>query len=284
MLETKFFKAEEAGQGVTRIFGLSNESCYLVEGNNKALLIDTTTGIGNIKEFCSRLTELPITVVNTHGHQDHAGGNFVFEEIYIHEKDIELMYDLGHSKVRIDHMNSRFQILSDKESVILEDGDVSEVKTIRCHPLREGDIFDLGGRFLEVIETPGHTKGSVSFFDRENRYFFSGDSCNSHTLLIPGHSTTVEEFKETLIKMKGLMESFDVYFTCHGRGELPKSCIDDVLECCEEILAGRNDGVPFNLHGYPAISARSFIRPGLLKDGKSGNVVYTKDLIYKKEK
>ena len=51
-------------------------------------------------------------------------------------------------------------------------------------PLSEHQIFDLGGRSLEVLFTPGHTPGSVVFLDRKNKFLFAGDSVVSTPILI----------------------------------------------------------------------------------------------------
>ena len=47
---------------------------YLILGKERALLLDTGMGIGNIRAVAERLTKLPITVVNSHSHFDHVGG------------------------------------------------------------------------------------------------------------------------------------------------------------------------------------------------------------------
>lgn len=44
------------------------------------------------------------------------------------------------------------------------------------HHLEDGQVIDLGGRQIEVLHTPGHTSGSVTFFDKERHYGFSGDA------------------------------------------------------------------------------------------------------------
>ena len=43
---------------------------YIVLGKNKALIIDTMNGYENVKEIAETVTDLPLTVVNTHGHGD----------------------------------------------------------------------------------------------------------------------------------------------------------------------------------------------------------------------
>ena len=56
---------------------------YLLEGDEKALLIDTGYGAENLREYVEKLTSKPILVVNTHYHPDHAAGNGEFEAVYM---------------------------------------------------------------------------------------------------------------------------------------------------------------------------------------------------------
>ena len=53
-------------------------------------MIDTMIGYEDVHAVVRTLTDLPLVVVNTHGHCDHIYGNIYFEEAYIHPKDIEL--------------------------------------------------------------------------------------------------------------------------------------------------------------------------------------------------
>ena len=57
------------------------DTMYLVVGSRKAALIDTGAGIGDLRGLVESLTELPVMVLTTHLHTDHAGGNPLFEEI-----------------------------------------------------------------------------------------------------------------------------------------------------------------------------------------------------------
>ena len=54
---------------------------YLLEGEEKALLIDTGWGAGNLRTFVEKLTDKPVIVTNTHGHLDHSGGNGEWESV-----------------------------------------------------------------------------------------------------------------------------------------------------------------------------------------------------------
>ena len=62
-----------------------SEYMYLLEGNEKALLLDTGYGVGNLRECVERLTDKPILVANTHYHPDHSAGNGEFEEVMVSE-------------------------------------------------------------------------------------------------------------------------------------------------------------------------------------------------------
>ena len=53
---------------------------YLVAGKEKALVIDTMIGYEDVHAVVRTLTDLPLVVVNTHGHCDHIYGNIYFED------------------------------------------------------------------------------------------------------------------------------------------------------------------------------------------------------------
>ena len=94
MIRNKFFSAEEIAPRTFRITNCFDSHArmttysYLLEGDERAMVIDTMFGYGNLKTFCRELTDRPLFLVNTHYHGDHAGGNFDFDERWIHAADI----------------------------------------------------------------------------------------------------------------------------------------------------------------------------------------------------
>jgi Metallo-beta-lactamase superfamily len=56
---------------------------YLVLGKNKGVLFDTGMGISNIRNVVDHLTKLPVSVINSHTHNDHVGDNWRFNDIYV---------------------------------------------------------------------------------------------------------------------------------------------------------------------------------------------------------
>jgi glyoxylase-like metal-dependent hydrolase (beta-lactamase superfamily II) len=222
---------------------------------------------------CEGLTDKPISVINTHGHFDHAGGNFAFSEIWIHPMDLPLMYTQctvsQREKFAMGFCTTAFW---NKE-------DVEQIKPLICNDAREGMKFELGGRMLEVLETPGHTRGSICLLDKKNRLLFAGDTCNTNTLLYLDGSSTVEKYLSSLKKLKQQQNLFDTYLICHEDTPLDKSCIDDAICCCEEILAGTDDAEPGENLGLSCLYAKKRDTRNRRLDGRLGNVAYMRNNI-----
>ena len=76
--ENPFVEVEKLADGVWSLLspGGCPTLCYLVEGTEKAMLIDTGFGVGDTKALCERLTDKPLVVVDTHSHGDHILGTW----------------------------------------------------------------------------------------------------------------------------------------------------------------------------------------------------------------
>lgn len=130
--------------------------CYLLNGSERSLLIDTGLGISNIYEEILKLTDKPVSAVATHIHWDHIGGHQYFPDFYAHE--LELNWLDGEFPLSLETI---------KEMVVdrcdLPDGyDVTTYQFFQGMPtriLRDGDRIELGGRSIQVLHTPGHSPG-----------------------------------------------------------------------------------------------------------------------------
>jgi glyoxylase-like metal-dependent hydrolase (beta-lactamase superfamily II) len=275
-MTSKFFTIKEIAHKTTVIEGLGNELCYLLEGKDRALLIDALTGAGNLRAFCRELTDLPIILVNTHGHPDHAGGNFDFGECYIHPNDISLVYEIEKDQ-RMEFIKNAMKNAG--LDIFISESDFTDSRPIKTLPVTDGYVFDLGERKIEVIAVPGHTRGTIVLMDRGTRLLFSGDACNINTLLFLPHSTSVEEYRESLLHFKAFQPYFDVMWGGHGIFEVPKVIINEAIELCDEILAGTDDAQKSSFIGHPCYYAKKMDETFRRLDGKLANIAYSKNRI-----
>jgi glyoxylase-like metal-dependent hydrolase (beta-lactamase superfamily II) len=99
--------------------------------------------------------------------------------------------------------------------------------------MRDGDCFDLGGRTIRVLHTPGHSPGHCCFYELERRYLYSGDLIYKGCLDAFYPSTDPLLFYQSV---KRLLE-FDVsrVFPGHHDLETPVSLIGKVCEVFSQI-------------------------------------------------
>lgn len=62
---------------------------YLLLGRERALLLDTGLGVGNLRREVEALTDLPVSVALTHVHWDHIGGCAQFAAPAVHEAEAD---------------------------------------------------------------------------------------------------------------------------------------------------------------------------------------------------
>lgn len=280
-MESQFFRAKKIYDNVTLIAGLGGEQSYLIEGREKAMLIDGLAGVGSLKVFVRELTDLPVTLVNTHGHVDHIGADFEYGEVYIDTADIALLYEHSDREMRLEFAKSGAMFGPLPVEPRLDD--VTVPGPIKTLPLKDGGIFDLGGVKLETISVPGHTRGTVVFLDRARGVVYSGDACNRNTLLFTEFSTSIEEYKESLLHFQSFEDAFELLWGGHGGQAEKKSIIEDALQLCDEIMAGTDDAVESVSIGRPCWYAKAKNERFQRLDGGVANIAYAKDRIWKKD-
>ena len=85
------FQIERLGDGITRITDVMDVNMYLIEGTDRAALLDAGLGIGELFPLIASITSLPVEVYLTHGHVDHGGGIYGFDSVYVTQEDRELL-------------------------------------------------------------------------------------------------------------------------------------------------------------------------------------------------
>ncbi len=211
----------EQMDGYYRISSPEMAFCYLIVGSEKAMLIDTGYGYGDLNAAVRSVTEKPLIIVNTHGHCDHTGANAQFDvPCYIHKKDMEFCREHNRAEMRrsnAERARHSADYVTGEEFNALPDGfDLDVYSRMGCGnlaPVAEGDIFDLGGATMEIIETPGHTQGGISVLYREKNILFIGDAANRFVWMFAPEATDVATYIATVEKMYSL--SADAYLGGH---------------------------------------------------------------------
>lgn len=150
-----------------RLFILRQSGCtdfekpflYLFIGQDKAMLLDTGSRNGNLAPTLQRVMHewlrrnskdrFPLLVVHTHGHEDHTAGDAGL--LALHDPAIPIT--LIPADVAAD--TAFFHISKWPDGI--------------------GSV-DLGGRVIDVVPIPGHSKTSIALYDRNTAILFPGDS------------------------------------------------------------------------------------------------------------
>ena len=223
----------------------SDAYMYLLIGGEKALLIDTGFGFTDVPAAVRRLTSLPLTVVNTHGHMDHIHGNYLYPEVHMPEEDTEVFarhMDPGYLKALIEDIVSSAGLPADTlERPEMKVEGVLDCRMGRQVPLPKEMAFELGGRRIRILKTPGHTPGSISLLDEKNGWLFAGDTCcRDGVLLHFPEGSSVEHVLETIDMRKTAAADgqFNRIYPGHQITPLDPSILDLYERNCRAVLEG----------------------------------------------
>lgn len=176
---------------------------FIIEGKDKALLVDTGLGIFNIKKYVESIVDRKkdIVVLNTHYHPDHSNGNHLFREVYIGAKDVpfkgKLPYDELVKSVSTAIYRSRPIATIPLRPVVSKIFGTKKGRT-KYIPLHDGDVIDLGGKKITIRDLPGHTDGSIVLLDKEKKTVYTGDAVNMATWLFTNPGMSLETYADNV--------------------------------------------------------------------------------------
>lgn len=218
---------------------VSQAFIYLLEGKESALLIDTGSGFGDLKALTGSLTGKNLSVVCTHCHFDHISANYQFEDIYLHREEKEAFATYTSHEYLDDLCKRTIPWIMR----FLLHGTIKKIFSPQLggtyHYIDDGYVFDLGGRQIEVIHTPGHSPGSICLLDRGTRRLFTGDTAgNKDCMLDLDFSCPPETYLQSLRRLKKLDGIFDMILPGHHQSPKTSNHLDEFLACAEGIVDG----------------------------------------------
>jgi glyoxylase-like metal-dependent hydrolase (beta-lactamase superfamily II) len=209
---------------------------YLITGSKRALLFDTGMGISDIKRAAGSLTSLPISVLNSHTHNDHVGDNWRFAEIYAVDTAFTRENAKGstadaQAEIAPDQICGELPPRFDAKSYSTRPFHVT-------HWIREGAGIDLGGRVLEVIATPGHTPDSIALWDAKNGLLFTGDTYYAGPIFLYRPETDLDAYVASVKKLAALPNA-RLLLPAHNVPVGDPADLNRVVAAMQDVRAGK---------------------------------------------
>ena len=232
---------------------------YLIVGSERALLFDTGLGIGDIERLTRGLTSLPITVVNSHSHYDHIGGNHAFDEILSPDTDYTRHRSLGLSHEQVAEFVGPGWIWKQTPPGFSADTYRSRAFSISRF-LRDSEVLELGGRRLEVLLTPGHAPDALCLLDRANGLLFTGDTFYPAPLYTHLEGSDFDQYLATSRRLAELAPVVRWLLPAHNETLLQGAYLLRLRDAFERVAAGMEPSVitdgnrEFHFDGFSIIT------------------------------
>lgn len=188
---------------------------FVIIGEKQALIIDAGAQSVDFMSYVREMTSLPVKLCLSHSDHDHTANLDQFDEVYIHEDEIPFL----------------------------------QQQNIKMNVIHEGDVFDLGGRELEVIHVPGHTPGSICLWDRQHHQLFSGDTVSYGPVYMFGSLRHMDDYIASLTKLQSMLDKQVTIFPCHNTCPIKVDVISQLLSCCAGIKSHQIQGEASHIAG-----------------------------------
>jgi glyoxylase-like metal-dependent hydrolase (beta-lactamase superfamily II) len=210
---------------------------YLIEGRKTALLFDTGNGIADIHALVKRLTNKPVTVLNSHSHFDHVGGNHAFKRIYAMDTSFTTERQRGVKNKDIAEEVSAEALCRPLPKGLSEDIHIGRPYKI-TRRIADGYIFDLGNRDIEVIHVPGHTPDAVALIDREHGLLWTGDSLYAGPIWLYAAETDLAAYNRSLDRLLLELPNIKALLPAHNTPWLSPELLPRVKRAFNKVLSG----------------------------------------------
>ena len=180
---------------------------YLIVGDTRALMFDAGSGerppgSRSMRDVAGHYTDKPITLILSHFHYDHIYDAAAFDGVTL-----------------IDRPDIRADIQDGFYTIGPWESHATGWRPLKVAALiADGDVIDLGGRRLTIINLPGHTAESVVLFDRHRNQVFTGDFVYRHLggIIAFASGSDLTAYKENSTRLLQLTHADTLFFGAHG--------------------------------------------------------------------
>lgn len=221
--DTDSYIAHEVMPGLWQIRDYDDTNMYLVKGQTGALLFDAGMGNGQLRALVHQLIgDMPLTVCITHGHPDHVAALGQFEDaydVYMSHRHLPMVRSFG-----------------ERLGMHLDLSDIIDI--------REGMVFDIGDWRFEVLHVPGHSQGSMVFYEANRRLVIAGDAFGSNTPTVPhalwmqiASASPIDHYLSSLRRYDATMRGrVDWYYGGHNDGPLDEAYLQNLIALVQQVV------------------------------------------------
>jgi glyoxylase-like metal-dependent hydrolase (beta-lactamase superfamily II) len=245
-VESDWFEVYEVGDRVFAIYEPMQWQeiiSYLIVGSERALLFDTGMGIAPISPVVAALTEQPVTVLNSHTHMDHVGGNAEFRSIVAIDTDYTRERSRGLSNERMRSEVEDAALCAPLPAGVTVDSYVSRPFAI-TEVARDGHTLDLGDRSFEILHIPGHTPDAIALFEPTSGYLWTGDSFYEGPIWLFAEETDLDGYRSAVARMASLAPQLTRVFPAHNTPVADPARLVELEDALEGALTGTLEGHP----------------------------------------
>lgn len=141
--------------------GLLGTNCYIIQKENEAIIIDPGANGEIVSDYLTKERLKPVGILLTHAHFDHIGAvEFLRKQyglkVYMHQAE----------QLWLEDPQLNGSLLFTGEGI----------KSSGPDKLLQPGRINIGVFELDVIHTPGHSPGSISFLSERDQFIISGDT------------------------------------------------------------------------------------------------------------
>jgi len=279
-VDSDWFEVYLAAEGVYALvepYQYQETISYLIAGSEKALLFDSGLGLVPLRPIVEQLTELPVEVLNSHTHFDHVGGNAEFDTV--------LALDTPYTRANMSGF-PQAELAGEVAPEVFCQGPPQGAEPASFHTrpwqasrfVSDGELIDLGGRQLEVLQVPGHTPDSLALLDRSNGLMWTGDTYYDGGLWLFVPESSLDDYQASISRLAKVAAEVQQLLPAHNTAKADPGQLARVEEALKKIRGGHAVGKPesgsrlvFEVDGITLLTAPQVLNGEKTDTSKGGS-------------